>query len=140
MRLFRKASSKSYTDDPDFGRIAEDAAGSWKGDTFELWGYPSIQIMIRTGPEGPTAEQRSFVRSLRTDTGIRARIEDAIASVAKTSKTSPKMGALRLTSVFLPQSPLGETWRVWFDMEGEEQYWYGAEVMTGNRIVPFAED
>ena len=96
--------------------------------------------MIRTGPEGPTAEQRSFVHSLRTDTAIRARIEDAIATVAKKLKTCPKTGALRLTSIFLPQSPLGETCRVWFDMEGEEQYWYGAEIMTGNRTVPFAED
>jgi hypothetical protein len=140
MGFFRKASSKSYTDDPDFGRIAEDRAGSWKGNTFELWGYQSIQLMIRTGREGATAEQRSFVRSLRADAGIRARIEDAIVSVARKSKTSPKMGALRLTSVFVPQSPFGETWRVWYDMEGEEQYWYGAEIIAGNRIVPFAED
>src|SRR5215469_8713007 len=63
MRLFRKASSKSYTDDPDFGRIAEDAAGSWKGDTFELWGYPSISNHDTYRPRR-TNRRTALVRSL----------------------------------------------------------------------------
>lgn len=137
MGLFGKPSRLS-TDDPDFGRITEGRADSWAGDGFQLWGYNSIEVMIDAGPEGPSAEQRSFVRSLRADEGIRARIEQAVAMHAK--ETAHKTGALRISSIYLPKSPLCQTWRVWFDMEGEEHYWYGAEVEGWHRIVPFTED
>ena len=55
-------------------------------------------------------------------------------------QTTNRMGTLRLSSIYLPQSPLRKAWRVWFDMEGEEHYWYGVEVEGLKRIVPFAED
>ena len=137
MKLFGRRSRLS-TDDPDFGRIAETKAGSWSGDRFQLWGYDSIQVMIDADRRGPSAEQRSFVRSLRADEGIRARVEQAVVVHAK--ETTRKKGALRITTIYLPKSPLRETWRVWFDMEGEEHYSYGAEVDGSDRIVPFTED
>jgi len=138
MGFFGKRSTRRSIEDPDFGRITEGKAESWEGDGFQLWGGTSIQVMIDAGPEGPSAEQRSFVRSLRGDEGIRVRIEQAVAMHAKA--TTNRMGALRLSGIYLPQSPLRKTWRVWFDMEGEEHYWYGAEVEESQRIVPFAED
>jgi hypothetical protein len=137
MRLFGKRPDHTI-DDPDFGPIIEKKAGSWTGEEFQLWGYTSIQVMIAAGPQGPSAEQRSFVRSLRAEKEIRARIERSVASYAL--KISGKDGSLRLTSVYIPMSPLQGTWKVWFDMDGEEQYWFGAEIEGWERIVPFAED
>jgi len=138
MGFFGKRSTRRSIEDPDFGRITEGKAESWEGDGFQLWGGTSIKLMIDAGPEGPSAEQRSFVRSLRGDEGIRVRIEQAVAMHAKANTN--RMGALRLSGIYLPQSPLRKTWRVRFDMEGEEHYWYGAEVEGSQRIVPFAED
>ena len=138
MRFFRKRSPTRHTDDPDFGPIGETKNGSWTGDGFRLWGYDSIQVMIDAGPDGPSAEQRSFIRSLRADTGMRARIEQAVAIHA--ARTARQKGSVRVSSVYLPQSPLRQTWRIWFDMEGEEHYSYGAEIEGWNRIVPFTED
>jgi hypothetical protein len=137
MGFFAKRSRRSI-EDPDFGRITEGKSKSWEGNGLQLWGCTSIQVMIDAGPEGPSAEQRSFLRSLRTDEEIRVRIEQAIAMYAK--ETTNRMGTLRLSSIYFPQSPLGKTWKLWFDMEGEDIYWYGAEVEGSQRIVPFAED
>ncbi len=137
MKFFGKRSRRSI-EDPDFGRITEGKAECWEGDGFQLWGGTPLQVVIDAGPEGPSAEQRSFVRSLRADDGIRVRIEQVVAMYAK--ETTSRMGSLRVFSIYLPQSPLHMTWRVWFDMEGEEHYWYGAEVEGSQRIVPFAED
>jgi hypothetical protein len=126
-------------DDPDFGRIKEDKVGSWRSEDFQLWGYSSIQVMLDGSPEGPTCEQRSFIRTLCTDPeGIRDRIEQAIAQQAK--ETTNKPGPLKLTSLYLPKAPPGQMWRVWYGVEGEDHHWYGAEIEGWQHIEPFTED
>jgi hypothetical protein len=138
MGFFDKRPQQSL-DDPDFGRITEGKAGSWEGDAFQLWGRVSIQVMIDAGADGPSEEQRSFVRLLRSDhEGIRARIEEAVG--AHTKETASQTGILVISSIYLRKSPLQQLWKVWFDMEGEEHYWYGAEIQGWDRIVPFTED
>jgi hypothetical protein len=115
MGFFGKRSTRRSIEDPDFGRITEGKAESWEGDGFQLWGDTSIQVMIDAGPEGPSAEQRSFVRSLRGDEGIRVRIEQAVAMHAKA--TTNRMGALRLSgSIYLNlrfarHGGSGSTWK-----------------------------
>jgi hypothetical protein len=47
---------------------------------------------------------------------------------------------IKLTSLFLPKHAGLETWRVWSEMEGEEIFWFGAEVSKADEITPFAED
>ena len=112
MGFFGKRSTRRSIEDPDFGRITEGKAESWGGDGFQLWGGTSIQVMIDAGPEGPSAEQRSFVRSLRGDEGIRVRIEQAVAKA-----TTNRMGALRLSgSIYLNlrfarHGGSGSTWK-----------------------------
>jgi len=137
MGLFGKA-SKRELEDSDFGRLTEETPRSWLGNAFQLWGSASIQIMIDAGKEGPSADQRSFVRSLRTNEEVRARIEQTVAKQAR--DTTRKSAALHLTSIYFPPSPSTQVWRLWFDMEGEEDYSFGAEIEGLNRIIPFAED
>jgi hypothetical protein len=137
--VLRKQERKPI-DDADFGRITfgriRRGKPAWEGNTLQLWGG-SIQIVVSAGPEGPSEDQRSFFRSLRTDNEIRARIEEAVATHAK--QTAATVGPLKISSLYLPVSPLQQRWRVWFDMVGEEHYWYGAEV-DGQRIIPFTMD
>jgi hypothetical protein len=138
MSFFRKRPEQSL-DDPDFGRITQSKVGSWEGEAFQIWDRTSIQVMIDADAEGPSKEQRSFVHLLRSDyAGIRARIERAVSTHAK--ETVPQSGILTISSIYLPQSPLRQTWKVWFDMEGEQHYWYGAEIQGWDRVVPFIED
>lgn len=137
-KLFRKR-ARRLIEDPDFGPIEERGTDSWEGQSLEIWGYSSIQIMIDAGPEGPSSEQRSFFQTLRSNReDIRARIESAVTREA--AKTTPRRGPLKLTSIFLPNSPERQTWRVWYEIEGEDRYWYGAEIAKGQNIVPFTED
>ena len=138
LRFFRKH-ARHAVNDPDFGAIQESKSGSWEGVEFRLWGYGSIQVMIDAGTEGPSREQRSFVRALRSDREeSRTRIEQSVTAHSK--QTAREVGPLHLSSIYIPKSPLRDKWRVWFDMEGEEHHWYGAEVEGWQRIVPFAED
>ena len=136
MGVFRRLLGKNTRraiDDPDFGRIEEREAGSWEGQAFQLWGHSSIQVLIDAGPGGPSAEQRSFLEALRPDPqGIRAKIEAA--------KTSARSGSFKMTSIFIPAAPSSQMWRVWYDMEGEDHYWYGAEIVGWDRVIAFTED
>ncbi len=130
---------RRFLDDPDFGRIKEDKAGSWSGEDLQLWGYSSIQVMLDGNPEGPTSEQRSFIRTVRADPeGIRGRIERAVGQKARETANNP--GPLKLTSIYLPKAPPDRMWKVWYDVEGEDHYWYGAEIEGWQHVVPFAED
>ncbi len=91
------------------------------------------------GPDGPSGEQRSFVQFLREDPqGIRARIEESIARRA--GATIPRVGRLKLSSIYLPKIPPEQMWRVWYDVEGEEHYWFGAEIRGGDSVTAFVED
>lgn len=136
--VLRKQERKSIGD-ADFGRITfgrlRRGKTVWEGNTLQFWGG-SIQIVVAAGPEGPSEDQRSFSRSLRNDK-IRARIEETVATHAE--QTAATVGPLKISSLYLPVSPLQQRWRVWFDMVGEEHYWYGAEV-NGQRVVPFTMD
>jgi hypothetical protein len=137
-RIFRKR-ARRFLEDPDFGPLEERSPGSWEGQSLNLWGYSSIQVMIDADPEGPSTAHRSFLRTLRSNPGdIRSKIESAIAR--QMAETTPRTGPLKLTSIFFPHSPEEQTWRVWYDVEGEEHYWYGAEITKWQSIVPFAED
>lgn len=136
MGLFGKR--KRSLEDPDFGPIVEAKGDPWSGDAFELWGQNSVQVMVNAGPEGPSEGQRSFVRALRADTGMKERLEKAVAEHA--NATTSSLGPLRISSIYLPRDPQQEVWRVWFDMGGEEHYSYGAEIDQTSRIVPFSED
>lgn len=137
-RLLGKNTRRAI-DDPDFGRIEEREAGSWEGQAFQLWGHFPIQVLIDAGPGGPSAEQRSFLEALRLDPqGIRAKIEAAVSLEA--GKTSARSGSLKMTSVFIPAAPSRQMWRVWYDMEGEDHYSYGAEIVGWDRVIAFTED
>jgi hypothetical protein len=136
--LFSKHQRRSL-DDPDFGHIEEAKSGRWKGDEFQLWGFSSIQVMIDGGQEGPSPQQRDFVHSLRSDhEGIRSRIEQSLVRHAK--GTSRQTGPFALSSIYIPKAPPAQMWRVWYDLQGEEHYSYGAEIRGWHRVVPFTED
>lgn len=136
--LFGKR-NKHVLDDPEFGRIVEEKPGSWHGNGFHLWGYSSLQVIIDAGAEGPSPEQRAFLQNLRLDrAGIRAQIEQAVLQHAK--ETTPQAGPLKLSSIYFPKTSSEQMWRVWYDMEGEDHYWYGAEIQGWDHIVPFTED
>ena len=98
-----------------------------EGQNLELWGYSSIQVMLDSTSEEPAMEHRLFLQALLSNRDdIRAKIESAI--VQEATKTTSHRGPLKLTSLFLPSSPNSQTWRVWYDIEGEDHYWYGAEI------------
>lgn len=128
-----------HLDDPDFGRISEHEAGCWTGEELHLWGYSQIQIMLDGDSEGPTTKQRSLLKTLREDPeGIRERIELAVAQLV--SETTDRQGTLKPTSIFLPEAPPDQMWRVWYDVVGEDSYSFGAEIEGWQNIVAFAED
>lgn len=136
--LFCKRPKRSIQD-PDFGFIEERRRGFWEGQNLELWGYSSIQVMIDATREGPATEHRSFLNALQFNRdGIRETIEAAI--VKESTKTTSHRGPLKLTSIFLPSSPKTQTWRVWYEFEGEDDYSYGAEITKWKSVVPFTED
>ena len=136
--LFGKRSKRSL-EDSDFGRINERKPNNWEGNNFELWGYSSIQVILDGTPEGPTPEQRSFIKALRTNPEeIRERIERVVEQEAR--ETASKPGSLKLTSIYLPEIPPDQMWRVWYDVEQEDHYCYGAEIKGWQHIVPFTED
>jgi len=138
MRFFSKL-RKRVLDDADFGPIKEGKRGQWEGQHFQLWGYSSVQVLIDAGPDGPSMEHRSFVRSLQLEhAGIRSRIEEAVSLHAR--QTSQQPGPLKMSSIYLPQKPSEQTWRVWYDLVGEEHFWYGAEISGWQEIAPFTED
>jgi len=105
-----------------------------------LWGVSGIQILVDAGDDGPSAQQREFLRTLRQErAAIRGLIEQAV-SVRAAETTMVRPIVLRLTSLYIPRIEPHLTWRVWYDVEGEEHYWYGAEITDWDRIVPFTED
>lgn len=138
MRLFGKRPER-FLDDADFGRISERKAGHWEGQDFKLWRYSKVQVLIDAGSDGPSAEQRSFVQSLRADVhAVRDRIEHAI--LERAHATISQVGQLQLSSIYIPKAPPDQMWRVWYDIAGEEHYWFGAEITGWNTATAFVED
>ena len=140
MKFFWSRTARELND-PDFGKIEWKRRG-WEGQ-LDLWDYRCVQVLLDGDDSGPSSEQRAFYRALRGNPDrIRERIEESIHCYAAqpsglaVSATQP----LKLKSIFFPNSPPLETWRVWYDLEGEENSWFGAEITNGNQIVPFAED
>src|SRR4029077_15596959 len=126
-------------DDIDFGRIEERRPGSWERNDFQLWSYTSIQVMIDVGQDGPSQAQRAFVRSLREEgRELQARIEQAVSQRA--GETISQVGQLKLSSIYIPQTPQEQIWRVWYDIVGEEHYWFGAEIKGWDAVTAFVED
>jgi hypothetical protein len=108
-----------------------------------LWDYHNVQVLLDADENGPSPEQRSFLRLLRGNAErIRERIEEAVhRQAAKTPDLMVSaMQPIKLATIFLPKNPPHEPWRVWYDMEGEEVYWFGAEIRNSHQIVPFTED
>ena len=138
MRLFGKRRQNSISD-PDFGPLVEEKAGSWIGQKFTLWDFSPVQVLVDADSDGPSAAQKTFIQSLRADRlGIRSRVDEAVTQRIK--EHSGKSGRLKLTSLYLPADPLTQTWRLWFDIDGEEQFWAGAEMQGWDKITPFIED
>ena len=73
---------------------------------------------------------------------MRDRIEKEIRGcIATTIGVSvPVTNPLKLSTIYLPLDPDNEIWRVWYDLEGEEAFWFGAEVRPSGEVVAFAED
>ena len=47
-----------------------------------------------------------------------------------------------MTAIYIPsfRDQQSRTWRLWYDLEGEEHFTYGVKMSDWDRIVPFAED
>jgi len=134
---------KPTRDDSDFGNITEWKRGSWKGHQFELWGYNGVQVVLDADENGPSQAQRSLCRDLRANTAdIREHVESEIRRYIPTipGVMAPSTNPIQLASIYLPQDPAKTTWRVWYDLEGEDIFWFGAEIEPSKEIVPFAED
>lgn len=125
--------------DTDCGLLSQIRDG-WEGNNLSLWDSSEVQLLIDAGNEGPSDDQRRFLQSLRDQgSGIRERIEQAVTKhVNETSPIRPVV--LRLTSIYIPRVETPFTWRVWYNLDGEENCSYGAEITDGEEIVPFAED
>jgi hypothetical protein len=50
------------------------------------------------------------------------------------------MGQLKLSSIYIPTAPPSQMWRVWYDIVGEEHYWFGAEITGWDVVTAFVED
>ena len=129
-------------DDPDFGTLSQWKPGCWKNPQFEIWGYRDVQLLLDSTIDGLTEIQRTVYRELLASDKIMERIEEAIRDrIANTPGLRPgKPSVIKLTSLFLPPDPHQETWRVWYDLEGEESYCFGAEIKPTKEIVVFVED
>ena len=142
MSLLRKLLEKEKArelQDQDFGPLRQ-IKDRWEGQSLSLWGVSGIQILIDAGDDGPSVEQREFFRTLREQRpDIRGRVEEAVSARAAETTTVRPM-ALRLSSLYIPRIQPHFTWRIWYDIQGEEHYWYGAEITDWDQIVPFTED
>jgi len=71
----------------------------------------------------------------------RARAEDSPGPECLSGRSSTQE-RFRLTAIYIPsfRDQQSRTWRLWYDLEGEEHFTYGVEMSDWDRIVPFAED
>src|SRR5215469_8865594 len=123
--------------DAEFGEITERKRGSWVGIQFEIWGYNQVQVLLDADENGPSAVQRRLCRKLRANSeNIRQFVEDAVRKrIANTAGLmAPPTNPIRLTSIFFPSDPETADWRIWYDLEGEEMFWFGAEIKPSNEI------
>ncbi len=137
-KILGKQKPREMTD-TEFGSLHQIRDG-WEGHEFSLWGSAGLQVLVDAGDEGPSEEQRQFLRTLQGErASIRGRVEEAVAThAAETTAVRPIV--LRLTSFYIPKLERHFTWRVWYEVEGEEHWSFGAEVRDWEEIVPFAED
>jgi len=134
---------KRTLQDADFGSIVQQSRGSWKGILPEIWGSADVQLLLKSDEKGPSDEQKKLIRNLRANAGgIRNRIEAAIRKRIEITEDlmAGPTNTIKLSTIFFPLSPSTETWRVWYDLEGEEIYWFGAEIKSTGEILAFAED
>lgn len=134
---------KRTLQDADFGSVFQQNRGSWKGTLSELWGSADVQLLLDADENGPSDEQKKLIRNLRANVGdIRDRIEAAIRKRIESTKdlmASPR-NAIKLSTIFFPLSLPTGTWRLWYDLEGEDVYWFGAEIIPTGEILAFVED
>lgn len=115
-------------DDPDFGKIIEAKGGGWEGTLAEFWSYKDVQLLLGSAGSGIVEAQRALYRALRPNRdGIRERVEDNIRKyIANTSGLkAPASNPIQLSSIFFPADPSIQDWRVWYELKGEDIYWFG---------------
>jgi len=129
--------------DSELGYLRQQKRGSWQGSVSDFWGSAEVQLLLDADESGPSADQRALIRELR-ENGIvpRDRIEAAIRALIATTRdlTAPATNPLRLSTIFIPRNLSSQTWRVWYDLEAEAVYWFGAEVKPDGEVIAFCED
>jgi len=127
-------------DDRTFGAISMTSEKCWENRAFRFAGYEGMQLLVDGDEGGPTQAQRHFFEELSARyTELEPRIRQALSAYRE---DHPPQEHFRLTAIYVPsfREQQSRTWRLWYDLEGEEHFTYGVEMSDWNRIVPFAED
>jgi len=127
-------------DDRTFGAISMTSEKCWENRAFRFAGTEPVQLLVDGDEGGPTQAQRHFFDELSTRYAeLEPRIRQALSAYRE---DHPPQERFRLTVIYIPsfRDQQSRTWRLWYDLEGEEHFTYGVEMSDWDRIVPFAED
>jgi hypothetical protein len=127
-------------DDRTFGAISMTSEGCWENRAFHFAGYEGVQLLVGGDENGPAQAQRHFFDDLLARYAeLEPRIRQALSAYRE---DRPPQERFRLTAIYIPsfQDQESRTWRLWYDLEGDEDFTYGVEMSDWDRIVPFAED
>jgi hypothetical protein len=127
-------------DDRTFGSISMTSENCWENRAFRFAGYEDVQLLVDGDEGGPTQAQRHFFDELSARYAeLEPRIRQAMSAY---QEDHPAEERFRLTAVYIPsfRDQASRTWRLWYDLEGDEEFTYGVEMGDWDRIVPFAED
>jgi hypothetical protein len=131
---------RSNLDDRTFGAIATTSEGCWENRAFRFAGYEGVQLLVDGDESGPVQAQRHFFDELSARYAeLEPRIRQALSAYRE---DHPPQERFRLTAIYIPlfRDQQSRTWRLWYNLEGEEHFTYGVEMSDWDHIVPFAED
>ena len=108
-----------------------------------LWGRERVELLVDAGEDGPTVSQEeAFRRFERSREELLPRCLEALAGLRRDMAMAPAPLAVSgLTIPSLGAEKGGKLWTLWFDCEGDEDFWYGVQSDDGWRTLsPFADD
>ena len=142
-RFFGKKTEPPRIDHPLFGTIEFSKHDGWQNMDFPLWGRSNVELIVDSGTDGPTRDQEeAFRRFEESREVLLPRCLDALEDLRGKMEMPPGTFVISgLTVPSLGEEETGKLWTLWFDCEGDEDFWYGVQTDDDwQTLSPFADD
>lgn len=140
---FFRRSNPTNLHHPLFGELRYSRTDGWINDRFEFWGFTGTELLIHAGIDGPSVQQEVAFKALVEQKN--ALLPRCLAEVDRVRREMEiEESTFAITGLTIPSMAKGKNpflWTLWFDLGGDDHFWYGVQTDDGwVTLAGFADD